>query len=39
MGEIMLIGALLLVGTSIYLIVHIFLSANEGCIRHVMGCR
>ena len=29
MGEIMLIGALLLVGTSIYLIVHLFLSANE----------
>lgn len=29
MGEIMLIGALLLVGTSIYLIVHLFLSASE----------
>ena len=29
MGDIMLIGALLLVGTSVYLIVHLFLSANE----------
>ena len=29
MGEIMLIGALLLVGTSIYLVVNLFLTANE----------
>ena len=29
MGEIMLIGALLLVGTCVYLIMHLFLSAND----------